>query len=201
MIDLPSKAIHPTGHVLVQTSHRSPKHALNLSLYFPYFKNHCSTTQHTTQISFLVTMSDTETTLEQPSTPPQPDPSAAVSFSIWPPTQRTRDAVVNRLIETLSAPSVLSKRYGTLSSDESSSAARQIEDEAFSVAASSAASDNDGIEILQVYSKEISKRMLDTVKAKSTAASAAVDNGTPASDAAPPPAADGDSAAVAESET
>ncbi|KAG4382444.1 hypothetical protein GLYMA_14G086900v4 [Glycine max] len=106
-------------------------------------------------------MSDTETTLEQPSTPPQPDPSAAVSFSIWPPTQRTRDAVVNRLIETLSAPSVLSKRYGTLSSDESSSAARQIEDEAFSAASSS-----DGIETLQVYSKEISKRMLDTVKAR-----------------------------------
>ncbi|KAL5127053.1 MFP1 attachment factor 1 [Glycine soja] len=133
--------------------------------YFPHFKNHYSTT-HTTQISFLVTMSDTETTLEQPSTPPQPDPSAAVSFSIWPPTQRTRDAVVNRLIETLSAPSVLSKRYGTLSSDESSSSARQIEDEAFSAAASSAASSSDGIEILQVYSKEISKRMLDTVKAR-----------------------------------
>ncbi|KHN21402.1 MFP1 attachment factor 1 [Glycine soja] len=62
---------------------------------------------------------------------------------------------------TLSAPSVLSKRYGTLSSDESSSAARQIEDEAFSAASSS-----DGIETLQVYSKEISKRMLDTVKAR-----------------------------------
>ncbi|MDG2764870.1 hypothetical protein P7M25_26415, partial [Vibrio parahaemolyticus] len=129
----------------------------------------------------------------QTEAPPQPDPSAAVSFSIWPPTQRTRDAVVKRLIETLSAPSVLSKRYGTLSSDEASAAARQIEDEAFSAASSS-----DGIETLQVYSKEISKRMLDTVKAKSTAA---VDNGTPASDAAPPPAADGDSAAVAESET
>jgi len=126
---------------------------------------------------------------------------AGVSFSIWPPTQRTRDAVITRLIETLSSPSVLSKRYGTMSPDEASTAARQIEDEAFSVAASSAASDNDGIEILQVYSKEISKRMLDTVKAKSTTASAAVDIGTPASDAAPAPAADGDSAAGAESET
>nr|XP_027092980.1 uncharacterized protein LOC113713450 [Coffea arabica] len=37
-----------------------------------------------------------------------------VSFSIWPPTQRTRDAVINRLIETLSSPSVLSKRYGVI---------------------------------------------------------------------------------------
>ncbi|KAL9148577.1 hypothetical protein ABFS82_12G050300 [Erythranthe guttata] len=38
-----------------------------------------------------------------------------VSFSIWPPTERTRDAVRNRLVETLSSPSILSKRYGTVS--------------------------------------------------------------------------------------
>ncbi|MDG2835061.1 hypothetical protein P7M40_24560, partial [Vibrio parahaemolyticus] len=107
---------------------------------------------------------------------------AGVSFSIWPPTQRTRDAVITRLIETLSSPSVLSKRYGTMSPDEASASARQIEDEAFCAAtAASASAAADGIETLQVYSKEISKRMLDTVKAKSTAA---VDNGTPAADAA-----------------
>ncbi|TKY75015.1 MFP1 attachment factor 1 [Spatholobus suberectus] len=128
---------------------------------------------------------------------------AAVSFSIWPPTQRTRDAVINRLIETLSNPSVLSKRYGTMPPDEASAAARQIEDEAFAVAGGSSASDNDGIEILQVYSKEISKRMLDTVKAKATAGSAAVDNGvgeTPSSKVAPSAAPEDDST-VAESET
>ncbi|XP_061371350.1 MFP1 attachment factor 1-like [Gastrolobium bilobum] len=99
------------------------------------------------------------------------------SFSIWPPTQRTRDAVIHRLIETLSTPSVLSKRYGIMAPDEASAAARQIEDEAFSAAGLSFASDNDGIEILQVYSKEISKRMLDTVKARATTGSSAVDNG------------------------
>ncbi|KAF4384008.1 MFP1 attachment factor 1 [Cannabis sativa] len=94
-----------------------------------------------------------------------------VKFSIWPPTQRTRDAVVNRLIETLSAPCVLSNRYGTLPSEEASSAARHIEEEAFSTAASSAASEDDGIQILQVYSKEVSKRMLDVVKARAAASS------------------------------
>ncbi|XP_004501545.1 MFP1 attachment factor 1 [Cicer arietinum] len=99
-------------------------------------------------------------------------------FSIWPPTQRTRDAVINRLIETLTTPSVLSKRYGTLPPDEASAAARQIEDEAYSIAGDSAAPDGgDGIEILQVYSKEISKRMLETVKARPTIGSTAVDNG------------------------
>ncbi|KAK7352453.1 hypothetical protein VNO80_17875 [Phaseolus coccineus] len=129
---------------------------------------------------------------------------ASVSFTIWPPTQRTRDAVINRLIETLSSPSVLSKRYGTMPPDEASAAARQIEDEAFAVAGGSSTSDSDGIEILQVYSKEISKRMLDTVKSKATAGSPTVDNGvaqTPTSEVAPTPAAEGDSVAAAESET
>ncbi|CAL0319045.1 unnamed protein product [Lupinus luteus] len=138
-------------------------------------------------------MSDPENTPVAPSEPPSSaeppksnhdqHPSTTTSFSIWPPTQRTRDAVINRLIQTLSTPSVLSKRYGTLSSDESSAAARQIEDEAFATA--SASSEEDGIEILQVYSKEISKRMLDIVKAKANPPSSAVDNGVAASDAPP----------------
>ncbi|KAL2346449.1 hypothetical protein Fmac_000449 [Flemingia macrophylla] len=153
---------------------------------------------------------------EQDTVPPQPaqdqPPSdvaaklgpGGISFSIWPPTQRTRDAVMNRLIETLSTPSVLSKRYGTLPPDEASAAARQIEEEAFAVAGGCSASDSDGIEILQVYSKEISKRMLDTVKAKSTAGPTAVDNGdsqTTVSDLAPSSAAENDTVATAESET
>ncbi|TKY57864.1 MFP1 attachment factor 1 [Spatholobus suberectus] len=120
-------------------------------------------------------MSDPETTPEQASAPPQSDAAAAISFSIWPPTQRTRDAVINRLIETLSAPSVLSTRYGTLSSDEASAAASRIEDEAFSAAGASAAASGDGIVTLQVYSKEISKRMLDTVKARAPPGRAAVE--------------------------
>ncbi|XP_058070081.1 MFP1 attachment factor 1-like [Magnolia sinica] len=99
-----------------------------------------------------------------------------VSLSIWPPTQRTRDAVTNRLIETLSSPSVLSKRYGSMPPEEASSAARVIEEEAFSAAASlsnNAAAEDDGIEILQIYSKEISKRMLEAVKARAPSASPA----------------------------
>ncbi|KAK9165854.1 hypothetical protein Scep_001045 [Stephania cephalantha] len=115
------------------------------------------------------------------------DPSIAKKFptmsiksiTIWPPTQRTRDAVINRLIETLSAPSILSKRYGSLSHDDASSAARAIEEEAFATASASEtvsrselSIDDDGIEILQIYSKEISKRMLETVKAKAAAAAA-----------------------------
>ncbi|EYU43010.1 hypothetical protein ABFS82_14G259300 [Erythranthe guttata] len=96
-----------------------------------------------------------------------------VSFSIWPPTERTRDAVRNRLVETLSSPSILSKRYGTVSREEAVDAAKAIEEEAFLEAGKAATTDEEGIEILQVYSKEISKRMLDTVKARSGETAAA----------------------------
>ncbi|KAK4274646.1 hypothetical protein QN277_017840 [Acacia crassicarpa] len=129
------------------------------------------------------------------------DKPGGISFSIWPPTQRTRDAVINRLIETLSTPSVLSKRYGTMHSDEASSVARQIEEEAFAAAGGSASAEDDGIEILQAYSKEISKRMLDTVKARSTSAST-VDSSasqTASSEVAPSPATEATSVAESDS--
>jgi len=36
------------------------------------------------------------------------------SLTIWPPSQRTRDAIVRRLVQTLAAPSILSQRYGAV---------------------------------------------------------------------------------------
>lgn len=105
----------------------------------------------------------------------QPIKPAQVSFSIWPPTERTRGAVTSRLVETLSTPSILSKRYGTMSEAEAVEAAKRIEAEAFDAAGGKAEGDGgDGIEVLQVYSKEISKRMLEAVKARSDGASADV---------------------------
>jgi len=159
-------------------------------------------------------MSDSEVTTvtssDSNSVPPpqqngdQTKPPSA-GFSIWPPTQRTRDAVITRLIETLTTPSVLSKRYGTLPSDEAASAARQIEEDAFSVAGDSAVPDGgDGIEILQVYSKEISKKMLETVKARPSVDSSTVDKDAaveaPTADA-PPSAEDAAESAKIETET
>ncbi|KAI3684663.1 hypothetical protein L6452_33888 [Arctium lappa] len=91
-----------------------------------------------------------------------------ISFSIWPPTQRTRDAVKKGLVESLSTASILSKRYGTLPTEEAIAVAERMEDEAYAAAsAASVPADDDGIEILQVYSKEISKRMLDYMKSRS----------------------------------
>ncbi|PKA58150.1 MFP1 attachment factor 1 [Apostasia shenzhenica] len=137
----------------------------------------------------------------------QPSVAAAfpsVSIKIWPPTQRTRDAVILRLVENLSTPSILSKRYGTLPPDEASDAARLIEQEAFAFASASApssaagddggraeASVDEGIEILQIYSKEISRRMLEAIKARAPSASpaAAAPSGGPDTASAPAPVA------------
>ncbi|XP_051150821.1 MFP1 attachment factor 1-like [Andrographis paniculata] len=97
---------------------------------------------------------------------PEKRPNAR--FSVWPPSDRTREAVRNRLIETLSSPSILSNRYGTISREEAVDAAKLMEEEAFHVAVAAAkTSDGDGVEILQVYAKDISKRMLEKVKAGS----------------------------------
>uniref|UniRef100_A0A0E0NRC2 WPP domain-containing protein n=1 Tax=Oryza rufipogon TaxID=4529 RepID=A0A0E0NRC2_ORYRU len=100
------------------------------------------------------------------------------SFSIWPPTQRTRDAVVRRLVDTLGGDTILCKRYGAVPAADAEPAARGIEAEAFDAAAASGeaaatASVEEGIKALQLYSKEVSRRLLDFVKSRSAAAAAA----------------------------
>ncbi|VVB07567.1 unnamed protein product [Arabis nemorensis] len=89
-----------------------------------------------------------------------------VSLRIWPPSQKTRDAVVNRLVETLSNESIFSKRYGTLGSEEALIVAKSVEEEAYGVAVVLGGDDGDGIEILGAYTKEISKRVLESVKTR-----------------------------------
>ncbi|XP_020525927.1 MFP1 attachment factor 1 isoform X2 [Amborella trichopoda] len=106
-------------------------------------------------------------------------PPTAASFSVWPPSERTRSSVTQRLAETLSTPSVLSQRYGVMDAEEAKATAAAIEEEAFKLASAffSASSnedvaENDGTATLQAYSKEISKRMLDAVKKHAAAATA-----------------------------
>uniref|UniRef100_A0A804QLU9 WPP domain-containing protein n=1 Tax=Zea mays TaxID=4577 RepID=A0A804QLU9_MAIZE len=101
--------------------------------------------------------------------------SPAFSFSIWPPTQRTRDAVVRCLVETLAGDTVLCKRYGAVPVADAEPAARAIETEAFDAVAAAggvAASVEEGNEALQSYSKEVSHRLLDFVKSRSADAKA-----------------------------
>jgi WPP domain len=146
-------------------------------------------------------MSETESTVSDPpkseETPKEEASSTAVtatdslSFNIWPPTNRTRDAVMRRLVETLTTDSILCKRYGSVPTEEAEETARLIEQEAFTAAqaehesrfgsGSGSNSVEEGIEILQVYSKEVSRRMLAFSKSraeKAVAAPAAPDVGT-----------------------
>ncbi|WOH14795.1 hypothetical protein DCAR_0934318 [Daucus carota subsp. sativus] len=86
--------------------------------------------------------------------PSQPSPSISkspVTYAIWPPSQRTCNAVTKRLLETLSSPSVISKRYDTLPEEKARVIAAKIEGEAFATAFITASPDDDGIEILQGY--------------------------------------------------
>ncbi|XP_062188214.1 WPP domain-containing protein 1-like [Phragmites australis] len=119
------------------------------------------------------------------------------SLSIWPPSQRTRDAVVRRLVQTLAAPSVLSQRYGAFPEPEAERAAAAVEAEAFAAASESAAgaspaSVEEGIEVLQAYSKEVSRRLLELAKSRAAAAAAPAEASAQESEdssaTAPPPA-------------
>ncbi|WCJ31286.1 WPP domain protein 1 [Euphorbia peplus] len=102
--------------------------------------------------------------------PPQSPDKPSLSLRVWPPSQRTRDVVIKHLIDTFSSPSPLINRYGTISPDEAEANAKIIEEESFNAAEGLNEGEEDdpsrGIEILQLYSKEISKRMLETVKTK-----------------------------------
>ncbi|KAJ9177315.1 hypothetical protein P3X46_012549 [Hevea brasiliensis] len=101
-------------------------------------------------------------------------PTFSFSLRVWPPSERTRDVVIKHLIDTLSSPSSFANRYGMLPSEETIAFAKIIEEESFLAAAAAAAATSAGveadpcrgIEILQVYSKEISKRMLEMVRNK-----------------------------------
>lgn len=59
-----------------------------------------------------------------------------------------------------------------ISPEEAVEAAKRIEEEAYEAAEKATDTDGDGIEILPLYSKAISKRMLEIVKAKSVQSSA-----------------------------
>jgi WPP domain len=103
------------------------------------------------------------------STNPAKTPPADLCLSIWPPSQRTREAVVRRLVDTLTTPSsVLSKRFGVIPTPDAESAAQSIEKEAFAAVSTNESTDSveEGIKALQLYSKEVSERLLNFSKSR-----------------------------------
>ncbi|KAF8016578.1 hypothetical protein BT93_H1947 [Corymbia citriodora subsp. variegata] len=109
-------------------------------------------------------------TEQNPPPPQQPDPD--VTYRIWPPAQPTREAIVSRLVETLSSPSALSARYGALPLDEAASVARAIEREAFASTGAAASADDDSADVFQAYALAIGRRALHAVQPRTRTAPA-----------------------------
>ncbi|XP_068661948.1 RAN GTPase-activating protein 2-like [Aristolochia californica] len=88
------------------------------------------------------------------------------SIKLWPPSQSTRLMLVERMTKNLSSPSIFSRKYGLLSTEEAEENAKQIEETAFSAASEhfEKEPDSDGSSAVQLYAKESSKLMLEVLK-------------------------------------
>ncbi|KAK9055777.1 hypothetical protein SSX86_026862 [Deinandra increscens subsp. villosa] len=88
------------------------------------------------------------------------------SIKLWPPSQSTRQVLVERITKNLTTPSILSRKYGLLSKEEAEEDAKQIESAAFKTANEhfEAQPDGDGGSAVQLYAKESSTLMVEAVK-------------------------------------
>lgn len=89
-----------------------------------------------------------------------------MSIKLWPPSERTRSMIVERMIKNLTNPSVLSRKYGLLSMEEAKEDAKNIEDLAYAAANKhfETEPDGDGSSAVQLYAKESSRLMLEVLK-------------------------------------
>lgn len=89
-----------------------------------------------------------------------------ITIKLWPPSQNTRQMLVERMTSNLSSPTIFTRKYGSLSIAEASKGAEQIEETAF-VSASQhyeQEPDGDGSSAVQLYARECSKLILDVLK-------------------------------------
>ncbi|KAM5569324.1 RAN GTPase-activating protein 2 [Rosa sericea] len=88
------------------------------------------------------------------------------SLKLWPPSQNTRQVLVERMINNLSTKSIFTEKYGTLSKEEAEENAKQIEDVAFVAADQKYEKepDGDGGSAVQLYARECSKLLLEVLK-------------------------------------
>nr|XP_043605857.1 RAN GTPase-activating protein 2-like [Erigeron canadensis]XP_043605858.1 RAN GTPase-activating protein 2-like [Erigeron canadensis]XP_043605859.1 RAN GTPase-activating protein 2-like [Erigeron canadensis]XP_043605860.1 RAN GTPase-activating protein 2-like [Erigeron canadensis] len=88
------------------------------------------------------------------------------SIKLWPPSQNTRQVLVERIIKNLTTPSILSRKYGLLSKEEAVEDAKQIESAAYAIANHhfEKEPDGDGGSAVQLYAKESSTLMVEAVK-------------------------------------
>ncbi|KAM7279987.1 hypothetical protein ACFE04_007121 [Oxalis oulophora] len=92
--------------------------------------------------------------------------SRPFSVKLWPPSQNTRLMLVERVRDNLSVKSIFTKKYGTLSRQDAEENAKIIEDMAFDSANKHYENepDGDGSYAVQLYARECSKLLLETLK-------------------------------------
>ncbi|XP_021987270.1 RAN GTPase-activating protein 1 isoform X1 [Helianthus annuus] len=88
------------------------------------------------------------------------------SIKLWPPSQGTRQILVERITITLTTPSILSRKYGLLSKEEAQEDAKRIEAAAFETANQhfEKEPDGDGGSAVQLYAKQSSTLITEAVK-------------------------------------
>lgn len=88
------------------------------------------------------------------------------SIKLWPPSQNTRQVLVDRMINNLTTKSIFTEKYGTLSKEDAEENAKHIEDKAFSTADEhhEKEPDGDGGSAVQLYARECSKLLLEVLK-------------------------------------
>lgn len=88
------------------------------------------------------------------------------SIKLWPPSESTRQVLVQRLTNNLTSNSIFTQKYGALDKEEAEENAKKIEDVAFNTANEQydREPDGDGGAAVQLYAKECSKLLLEVLK-------------------------------------
>ncbi|XP_044500151.1 RAN GTPase-activating protein 2-like [Mangifera indica] len=88
------------------------------------------------------------------------------SIKLWPPSQKTRQMLVERMMNNLTSKSIFTQRYGVLTRGEAEENAKKIEDTAFTTSNQhyEKEPDGDGSSAVQLYAKECSKLLLEVLK-------------------------------------
>ncbi|KAL3828811.1 hypothetical protein ACJIZ3_017613 [Penstemon smallii] len=89
-----------------------------------------------------------------------------ITIKLWPPSQNTRQMLVERMTNNLSTPTIFTRKYGSLTDVEALKHAKQIEETAFASATEhyEQEPDGDGSSAVQMYARECSKLILDVLK-------------------------------------
>ncbi|XP_044487112.1 RAN GTPase-activating protein 2-like [Mangifera indica] len=89
-----------------------------------------------------------------------------LSIKLWPPSQNTRQMLVERMTNNLTSKSIFTQRYGVLTREEAEENAKKIEDVAFTTSNQhyEKEPDGDGSSAVQLYARECSKRLLEVLK-------------------------------------